>query len=75
METSSDYMNQVKEELQNIFYTKHEDVIRSSLLKLGHNVTYIKSNLEKKTKKVTLVQINEKLDNIIELLRRPHGDC
>ena len=52
----------------------HEDVIRNSLVKLGHDVTDIKYTLEKKKPKVSLVQLNEKLDIIIELLRRPHGD-
>ena len=71
----ADYMNQVKEELESILsYPSHEDLIRDSLMKLGHDVTDIKSSLEKKKPKVTLVQIDEKLDAIMNLLRTPYGE-
>ena len=77
--SSAEYMNNVGKELENILYGEpsqvtHEDVIRNSLMKLGHDVTDIKCTLEKKKPKVTLVQLNEKLDAIIDILRRPHGD-
>ena len=71
---NKDYMSNVGEELQNILYaegpTAHEDDIRNSLLKLGHDVTDIKWSLEMKKPKVSLVQLNDKLDAVIDILHR-----
>ena len=72
------YMNKIGEELEGILYAEqqpsHEDLIRNSLVKLGHDVTDIKWTLEKKKPKVTLAQVNEKLDVIINLLHTPYRE-
>lgn len=39
------------------------------LEKLDQNVTCIKSSLEKKKPKITLCQLNEKMDTILEILK------
>ena len=47
----ADYMNKVGDELEAILYpeqSSHEDLIRNSLVKLGHDVTDIKWTLAKK---------------------------
>ena len=80
---ASEYMNKVGEELQNILaypeapQVAHEDVIKDSLVKLGHDVSDIKWSLEKKKPKVSLMQISQKLDIIINMLRGPYEapDC
>lgn len=42
--------------------------IQNTLAKLDQDVTIIKTNLEKKRPKITLNQINEKLDMILQIL-------
>ena len=79
--SSNSYMNKVGEELEHILsyaegptqMTREED-IKKSLVQLGHDVNDIKWTLEKKKPKITLLQLNEKLDFIIEILRSAHGN-
>ena len=71
--TPADYMDQIK--LESMLYPSlAEDLIRSSLAKLDQDVTDIKCSLEKKKAKVTLVQIEQKLNAIMNLLRTPYGE-
>lgn len=74
--STSDYMNKVGEDLEAILASSfehtgmtQEESIKNSLEQLEHHVTDIKCTLEKKKPKVSLIQINEKLDFIIEILR------
>ena len=45
-----------------------EKSIQSSLFQLGEDISCIKNNLEKKRPKVTIAELNEKLDLILQLL-------
>ena len=75
--TKSNYMNRIGEEMENILtastqqqqYTTSNDEIKNSLPQLGNDVTDIKSTLEKKKPKVTLFEIDEKLNYIIQILQ------
>ena len=63
--------------MEGIIYAElpsHEDLSRNSLIKLSHDVTDVKCNIEKKKAKITLAQINDKIDVIINLLQTPHGE-
>ena len=46
--------------------------MQCSLEKIGQDIDQIKSSLEKKRPKVTMVELNEKLNYIIELLQHWH---
>ena len=61
-------------DLESMLYPSHEDLIRSSLAKLDQDVTDIKYSLQKRKAKVTLVQIEQKLDAIMNLLQTPYGE-
>ena len=61
-------------DLESMLYPSHEDLIRSSLAKLDQDVTDIKYSLQKRKAKVTLAQIEQKLDAIMNLLRTPYGE-
>lgn len=47
-----------------------EKSIQSSLYQLGEDISCIKSNLEKKRPKVTIADLNQKLDLILQLLMK-----
>ena len=46
--------------------------MQCSLEKNGQDINQIKSSLEKKRPKVTMAELNEKLNDIIELLQHWH---
>ena len=52
-----------------------QKTIQTSLEQLEQDVTSIKSTLEQKKPKVTLVQLNNKLDVVIEILRSWSGSA
>ena len=76
-EPTTSYMNKVGEEMENILasttaqqqYPSPND-IASSLAQLGNDVTAIKSTLQKKKPKITLLEISEKLDYLISILQQ-----
>ena len=51
------------------YSTNNEKTLESKLEHIEQNVTCIKSSLEKKRSKVTLREVNDKVDLVIELLK------
>ena len=75
--TNSDYVTKAGEEMQDFldkFETRkteltQQESIKNTLEQLEQDVTSIKTSLEKKKPKVTLTEVNDKVDMILEILR------
>lgn len=72
--TTSSYMDKVGEEMENIIastgqqYVSQND-IANSLTQLGNDLTDIKSTLQNKRPKISLANLDEKLNYIISMLQ------
>ena len=56
-------------------HVMREGNIEHSLAQLGHDLSDIKCSLQKKKTKITMVQLNNKLDYIIDILSRAREDA
>ena len=64
-----DFLDQFPISSSSSYTTNNEKTLESKLEHIEQNVTCIKSSLEKKRSKVTLHDVNEKVDLVIELLK------
>ena len=52
-----------------------QQTVQETLVQLETDVVAIRSHLERKTKKVTMVQLDQKLDTIIKILNQNGLTC